>query len=46
MMNTIYIYIYIYIYHTKEKSFAHLLTAKVEYVTALRKQTALYKKNA
>ena len=32
--------------HTTEKSFTHLLTAKVEHVTALRKQTALYKKNA
>ena len=35
--------------HTTEKSFTHLLTAKVELVTKtdmLRKQTALYKRNA
>ena len=32
--------------HTIEKSISHLLTAKVEHVTALRKQTAFYMKNA
>ena len=32
--------------HTTEKSFTHLLTTKVEHVTVLIKQTALYKKNA
>ena len=31
--------------HTTETSFTHLLTAKVEHATALRKQTALCKKN-
>ena len=32
--------------HTTEKSLTHLLTAKIEHVIALRKQAALYKKNA
>ena len=32
--------------HTTEKSSTHLLTTKVEHVTVLIKQTALYKKNA
>ena len=32
--------------HTTEKYFTHLLKAKVEHVTALRKQTAPYEKNA
>ena len=32
--------------HTTEESFTDLLTTKVEHVTVLIKQTALYKKNA
>ena len=32
--------------HTTEKSSTHLLTTKVEHVTVLIKQTALYKKNS